>query len=218
MALKFLYEKILGKKLTINVPNIKVARRLPEFLTQDEVKRLFSVISNHKHRLIVMLTYGSGFRVSEVVNLKVGDLDFEAGYGWVRDGKGGKDRMFIIPDKLKDELIDWVENIGLMSDDFLFSGYNNSHFSDSSVRNIIRIACKKANISKRISPHSLRHSFATHILENGYSLIEVQQLLGHSRIETTMVYTHLARPKLTNVKSPYDLLKEGNNRVLMLKC
>ena len=216
MALKFFYEKVLNKKLMINVPNIRIRRKLPEFLTQDEVKRLFAVIKNNKHKLIIMLTYGSGFRVSEVIKLKVSDLDFKAGYGWIRDGKGGKDRMFIIPDKLKKELQNWITDNDLVN--YVFKGYKSSHFSDSSVRNIIKNACKKAGISKKISPHSLRHSFATHILENGYSLIEVKELLGHSRIETTMIYTHLAKPKLTIVRSPYDMLREGCSEVMMLKC
>ena len=211
-ALNFFYQEVLGKKLLINIPLIKTRKRLPEFLTQEEMKRFLNVIENPKHRLMTILTYGAGFRVSEVVSLRVNDLDLTSGYGWVRNGKGGKDRMFIIPEKLKDELKKWINKNSLRSEDWLFSGYNQQHYSDSSIRMIVEKARKKAKIAKQISPHSLRHSFATHLLENGYSLIEVNRLLGHSQIETTMVYTHLANPRLCNVKSPFDTLQNGNTK------
>ncbi|MBI4983689.1 tyrosine-type recombinase/integrase [Candidatus Woesearchaeota archaeon] len=207
-ALRFFYEQVLGKRLTVNFPNIKVRKRLPECLTQEEMGRFLGVLDKTKPRLILILTYGSGFRVSEVVNLKVKDLDFNTGYGWVRDGKGGKDRLFIIPDKLSSELKEWVSSNNLTADDWLFSGYQNHHYSGSSVRKILEEARQKAELPKHITPHSLRHSFATHLLENGYSLIEVKELLGHSKLETTMIYTHTVRPKLTLVKSPYDTLLE----------
>lgn len=203
-ALKFFYEQILGKRLTVKVPLFKNRKRLAECLSQEEVVRFFQVIKESKHRLILFFTYGSGFRVSEVVKLKVGDLELEAGYGWVRDGKGGKERMFIIPDRLRDELRRWIRERALEPEDWLFKGYKGSHYSDSGVRKIVEEAAGKAGISKQVSPHTLRHSFATHLLENGYSLIEVNRLLGHSRLETTMVYTHMAKPKMFNIKSPLD--------------
>ena len=207
-ALKFFYENVLGKKLTVNLPLMKTRKRLPEFLTQNEIIRFFQSISNSKHKLIVIFTYGSGFRVGEVIKLKVKDLQLEDGHGWIRDGKGGKDRMFIIPDKLKEEIEKRIKENCLKPDDWLFRGYKDNHYSDSGVRRIVNLARKKAGIAKNITPHSLRHSFATHLLENGYSLIEVNRLLGHSRIETTMIYTHIAQPKLCNVKSPYDSLNK----------
>ncbi len=208
-ALRFFYEQILGKNLTVNIPNIKVRKRLPECLTQEEMSRFLGVLSQTKHKLILVLTYGSGFRVSEVINLKVKDLDFQAGYGWVRNGKGGKDRLFVIPDKLKEELKQWISSQNLNLEDWLFPGYQNNHYSDSSVRKILEEARLAAELPKHITPHSLLHSFATHLLENGYSLIEVKELLGHSRLETTMIYAHTAHPKLTAIKSPYDCLKSG---------
>ena len=207
MAIRFFFEQILRRRLTLRIPNIKIKNKLPEFLSQEEMSRLISVINNSKHKLIVMFTYGSGFRVSEVINLRVRDLDLEAGYGWIRHGKGGKDRMFIIPKKLIGNLQKMVSN--LQSDDFVFRSYGKKRISDSSVRMLIKRACKLAGIEKKISPHSLRHSFATHLLENGYSLLEVRDLLGHSNIETTMVYTHLARPKLMDVRSPFDTLQNA---------
>ena len=211
-ALKFFYENVLGKRLLVNVPPIKVRKRLPEFLEQKEMNVFFNAVTNSKHKLLLLFTYGSGFRVSEVVKLKVKDINLLAGHGWIRDGKGGKDRMFLIPDCLKQEIMEWMKNNNLQENDWLFPGYKHEHYSESSVRKIVEIARKKAGILKKISPHSLRHSFATHILENGYSLIEVKELLGHSRLETTMVYTHLAKPKLINVQSPLDGLMSHENK------
>lgn len=210
-ALRFFYEKVLGKLLTVNLPSIKVRKRLPECLTQEEMSRFLSVLANIKHKLILILTYGSGFRVSEVVNLKVKDLDFQAGYGWVRNGKGGKDRLFIIPDKLKEELQQWINTQQLEAEDWLFPGYKEQHYSDSSVRKILEEARVTAELPRHITPHSLRHSFATHLLENGYSLLEVKELLGHSHLETTMIYAHTTHPKLTAVKSPLDTLPEKSS-------
>ncbi len=207
-ALRFFYESVLGKKLTLNLPQIKVRKRLPECLTQEEMSRFLDVLGNTKHKLILTLTYGSGFRVSEVVNLKVKDLDFQAGYGWIRNGKGGKDRQFIIPDRLNQELRAWIAEHHLQTEDWLFLGYKGQHYNESSVRKILEEARIAAEL-KHITPHSLRHSFATHLLENGYSLLEVKELLGHSKIETTLIYTHTANPRWTKVRSPLDSLK-GN--------
>lgn len=206
-ALRFFSAQILGKKVMVKIPSLKTPRRLPEYLTQEEITSFFSVIKNSKQKLIVMLTYGSGFRVSEVVSLKVKDLNFTSGYGWIRNAKGGKDRMFIIPERLRGELQEWISENKQLEEDWLFPGYKNNHYSDSSVRSIVEQARGIAGIQKRINPHSLRHSFATHLLENGYSLIEVNRLLGHSRMETTMVYAHLAHPKLARVQSPLDTLQ-----------
>lgn len=207
-ALRFWYIVVLRKKLMVNVLPIKVRKRLPEFLTQEETKRFLVEIKNNKQRLLVSLAYGAGLRVSEVISLQVKHLSLSAGYGWVRDGKGGKDRMFLIPEKLKQDISFWIQEQQLQPDNWLFLGYKNQHYSDSSVRMIVERARRKAGIQKNITPHSLRHSFATHLLENGSSLLEVKELLGHSRIETTMVYTHLAQPKLVQASSPFDSLPE----------
>lgn len=205
-ALKFFFWEVLGKKLMVAIPPLPPLKRLPECLTQEETMRLFESITHSKHWLIIALTYGSGFRVSEATSLKVKDLNLETGFGLVRNGKGGKERMFIIPEMLNQKLRDWIVSNKLEPEDWLFLGYKNQHYSNSSVRVIVEQARLNAGISRHITPHSLRHSFATHLLENGYSLIEVNKLLGHSRLETTMKYTHLANPKLTRVKSPLDSL------------
>lgn len=209
-ALSFFFQHILGRKLLVTIPPIRTRKRLPECLSQQEMRTFLEAVSNSKHKLMLIFTYGSGFRVSEVVSLKVRDIDLETGFGWIRNGKGGKDRMFIIPQKIIGDLQEWVAVNGLEHHDWLFPGYKNQHYTDSSMREIVKRARLKAGISKRVTPHTLRHSFATHLLENGYSLIEVNKLLGHSRLETTMVYTHLAKPILTRIQSPYDVLAMRN--------
>ena len=205
-ALQFFYREVLGKRILVHLPPIKLRKRLSESLSQEEMSIFLTAITNSKHKLIIFFSYGSGFRVSEVVNLKVNDLDLGAGYGWIRDGKGGKSRLFIISEKLKPELQEWIQSRRLQPEDWLFSGYRQQHYSDSSVRRIVEQARNKAAIAHQVTPHILRHSFATHLLENGYSLIEVKELLGHSRIETTMQYAHLAKPKWAKVQSPLDSL------------
>ncbi len=206
-ALKFFYEQILHRKLTVNLCYSKAPARLPEFLTQEEIAAIFVAIDNPKHSLMIRLLYSSGMRISELLNLKVKDLDSAFRHGWVRNGKGGKDRPFIIAAKLQHELKVWIEQNQLHYDDFIFWSYGRKQYDSSSVREILKKAAKKARIQKNVYPHMLRHSFATHLLEQGYAVTDVQPLLGHSRLETTLVYTHLATPKLLTIQSPYDALK-----------
>ncbi len=207
-ALKFFYEEILHRRLTINIRFSKTSRKLPEFLTQEEIVRLLKVITNPKHKLLIGFLYSTGMRISELLNLKVQDLDPKNKYGWIRNGKGGKDRPFIIAERLCEDLISWISQNNLMPENYVFFSYGQKQYDDSSVREILKKAARNAMITKRIYPHMLRHSFATHLLENGYAVTDVQPLLGHSRLETTLVYTHLAAPKLLTTKSPYDTLAE----------
>jgi len=207
-ALKFFYEQILHRKLTVHIKFSKTPQKLPDFLTQEEISALINAIYNPKHALIIRLLYSSGMRISELLNLKVKDLELSQNHGWVRNGKSGKDRPFIIAQSLKEELQVWVKDKNV--DEWLFTGRNNSPYNDSSIREILKKAAKEAKITKKVHPHMLRHSFATHLLENGYAVTDVQPLLGHSRLETTLVYTHLVRPKLLQVQSPLDKLRGKN--------
>ena len=209
-ALKFLLEEILNKKFVSRIKYSKTPKRLPEFLSKDEVVKLINVIENNKHKLMVKLLYGAGLRVSELTNLKVKDLELNNNYGWVRHGKGNKDRLFIIPNLLKNELIEHINKNNLDNDSWLFTTYN-GHISTRTIQEIIKKATKKAKLNKKIHPHSLRHSYATHLIEDGYDLTLVQSLLGHKSPETTMVYVHMANPKLLSVKSPLDNLQLENN-------
>jgi integrase/recombinase XerD len=206
-ALKFFYGVCLNKKLTINLKFSKVPKTLPEFLTQEECIHFFSCIKNGKHKLMITLMYSAGLRVSELLNLRVKDFQFEQNYGWVRQGKGKKDRVFIIADQLMDKLLIWITKRNLESENYLFTNSLGRKMSAQTMRKVIKAALKLSGIPKNVHPHTLRHSFATHLIENGYSVTDLQPLLGHSRMETTLVYTHLASPKLLSVKSPFDNLQ-----------
>lgn len=202
-ALKFFYEEVLGRTLTVNIRYIKTPQKIPEFLTQEETKRFLEHITNKKHFLMITLMYSAGLRVGELINLKVKDLQLDQNYGWVRGGKGNKDRIFVVAQSVKDYLTQWTHD--LSPEEYIFSN-NKRRMSTQTVRMVIKKALKQSNIQKNVHPHTLRHSFATHLLENGYAVTDVQPLLGHSKIETTLIYTHMAKPKLLNIISPLDNL------------
>ncbi|HIH55600.1 tyrosine-type recombinase/integrase [Candidatus Woesearchaeota archaeon] len=196
-ALRFMMVEVLHKNMRLGLRYAKRPRRLPTCLTKEEVKKIIESIKNPKQRLIISLMYGAGLRVSEVVNLKPDDLDLDNFIGYVRSGKGNKDRLFIIPKALIEELKTYLSN------KYLFMGNKGTHYSIRSVQEIIKKACKNSGMAKNVHPHTFRHSFATHLIEEGNSIVVVQALLGHISIDTTMVYLHSAKSTI-NVKSPLD--------------
>lgn len=201
-ALKFFYDEVM-KKSIVNLKSPKVSRKLPVVLTKEEVRRLIDAVENEKHKLMVKLLYSSGLRLSELNNLKVGDVELMDCIGWVRSGKGGKDRMFIIAKNLTDELNRFIE--GKNETDYLFSG-RNGRMSGRNVQKIVSTAAYKAGIDKQVHTHTLRHSFATHLLESGENIRKIQELLGHSNLSTTQIYTHVSSEELKKVKNPLDEL------------
>lgn len=203
-AIKFLFQDVLGKKITLKIRYSKKPKSLPTVLTRNEVIKLIDAITNPKHKLMIQLLYSAGLRVSELVNLKVKDIDFDANMGWVRNGKGRKDRLFILADVIKNKLPEHIKQNNLSYTDWLFYGRKKRNLHVRSVQEIIRKASKKAGIMKNVHPHTMRHSFATHLIELGYDVGTVQSLLGHNSTETTMRYLHMASPKMLNVKSPLD--------------
>jgi len=207
-ALKFFYEQVLHRKLTLNIRFSKTRRQLPDCLSKEGTIRIFAAIPNEKHHFMIKFLYSSGLRISEFCHLRVQDVHLEENYGWVRDGKGGKDRPFVIAQSIKEELRQWIKSNTLRADSWLFLGQKGQPYSDSSIREILWVAKKKAGITKRVYPHLLRHSFATHFIINGYTPLELQPLLGHSRLDTTMMYVHTAAQCLLKVKSPLDNLVE----------
>ena len=202
-SLKFYYDEILHKNIvTLKTP--KLARKLPEILTKEEVKRLINATTNNKSRIIIKLLYSSGIRLSECLNLKVKDLDLMNKTGWVRSGKGAKDRLFILSQDVCNELIFYLKNSS--PQDNLFTHPNKKQLSPRNIQKIVQLAAKKAHIPKQITPHKLRHSFATHLLESGTDIRIIQELLGHSNLQTTQIYTKISQEQLRKVKSPLDNL------------
>lgn len=200
-ALRFMMIDVLHKSMYLKIRYAKVPVRKVTYLTKREVALVLQVITNPKHKLLVSLMYGAGLRVSEVVCLKSKDFSFEENIGWVRGGKGNKDRPFIIPSLLKEDLQQRCQESQL----WIFPG-RRSHLSIKSVQFIVEQAGLRAGLKKHLHPHMFRHSFTTHLLESGTSVVTVQTLLGHIRPETTLGYSHALRPSFISTKSPLDTL------------
>ncbi len=203
-ALKFYYDEIL-KKGIVTMKTPKTDKHLPTVLSRDEVKRLLGAAKTKKSRLMMMLLYSSGIRLSECLNMRQKDLEIDERIGWVRKGKGGKDRMIILSNSLIEALKGRVEG---ENDSYLFTGKSGQPLSARNVQKIVERTSKKAGIKKRVTPHTLRHSFATHLLESGTDIRKIQELLGHSNLQTTQIYTKVSTEELKKVKSPLDSLDE----------
>lgn len=246
-ALLYLYLKVLKIELPRieDVPPVKVTRRLPTVLTVEEVHAVIGKLSGN-YRLMAMLMYGSGLRLGECVGLRVQDIDFDRNRIFVRAGKGGKDRITILPRAVKEELRRHLECVKAQFDGDRRNGagyvaipgalgrkYPNAgrewpwqwvfparrmyvdretgerrrwHIHESAVQRAVRVAVLRAGTSKRVSCHTFRHCFATHLLQAGHDIRTVQELLGHEDVRTTMLYTHLVDTNFMGVRSPMDLL------------
>ncbi len=203
-SLKFLYTEMLGKNLSL-IKTPKASKKLPVVLNRKEVKDLLGNTKNIKHRLLIELLYSTGLRLSECINLKYSDLDLNEGIGWVRMGKGGKDRIFIIADMFKNDLIEFMEKNGDDGKDYIFS-VNGRKMSPRGIQYAIKVSAERAGIEKNVHVHTLRHSFATHLLENGVDIRKIQTLLGHSNLQTTQIYTQVSSEEIKKIKSPLDAL------------
>ncbi|MEM4605414.1 MAG: tyrosine-type recombinase/integrase [Candidatus Pacearchaeota archaeon] len=202
-AIKFSFFTILKKDITEGIKRPKREKKIPSVLTKEEVSRLISVIKNKKSKLMISLLYACGLRVSELTNLRVNDLNFEEKIGFIRQGKGKKDRIFNIPSSLLEDLKNLVEEKKKMKENYLFS-INNKPLSERNIQKIVKNAAFKAGIQKKVHPHTLRHSFATHLLESGVDIRKIQELLGHTNLSTTQIYTHVSNEELKKIKSPID--------------
>ncbi len=201
-SVRFAYTNVLQKDPTAGVKRPKKEKKIPQVLTRQEVMKLINSAQTLKSNLIIQLLYSSGLRVSEIVNLKKQDLDFNENTGWVREGKGKKDRMFIFSKKLSKKLKRFLEKHTNWN--YVFS--RKKPLTTRNIQKIIQLATKKANIDKKVHPHTLRHSFATHLLDAGVDLRKIQFLLGHSSIATTQIYTHISQEQIKNIKNPLDNL------------
>ena len=188
-----------------SLPSIQRGEKLPSVLNTTEVKELFKACTLLKHRLLLGLCYGCGLRCGEVRNLHIGDIDLERRMLHIRQGKGNKDRIVPLGIMLQRGIKTYIETQRPKT--FLFEGNDGEAFSQRGAQWVISQAIKKTSIVKQdVSLHTLRHSYATHLLEQGVSILAIKELLGHAHITTTMVYLHLARPSLAQVISPLDTL------------
>ncbi|NPA38110.1 MAG: tyrosine-type recombinase/integrase [Chlorobi bacterium] len=193
--------------LNISAPELYMpskSKKLPEVLSEEEIIKLISVIKNLKHKTIITLLYSSGLRIGELLNLKLSEIDINRKQILIKNSKGRKDRYVIMADSFIPLLKDYLHSYSPSY--WLVEGAKGAKYSASSIRTSLTRYCVKAGISKKITPHTLRHSFATHLLENGVDIRYIQALLGHSKPETTMIYTHISKKKLMNIQSPLDYL------------
>jgi len=201
-ALKFYFGNILCRKFFLSIPRAKKDKKLPQVLSNEEVKKMIASTINPKHNCIISLLYGAGLRVGELVRLRMADIDFERTLINVRLGKGAKDRCTLLPNNLC-EILNKQKKLK-QPNDFLFTNGRGNRLTETSVQKIVATAAGKAGIGKIVSPHTLRHSFATHLLENGTDIRYIRDLLGHSDISTTLIYTKVSNKNIRNIKSPLD--------------
>jgi len=205
-ALKFYYGEVLKRGFVYELKRPKKDKKLPVVLSQEEISRILSSITNIKHRLILMLIYSAGLRVSEVVKLKPGDIDDERKLIHIKGGKGRKDRYTMLSEVAIEMIRRYLKEYGQSI--WLFSSQDKEkHITTRTVEKIFSNACRKANIKKNATVHSLRHSFATHLLERGTDLRYIQELLGHKSSKTIEIYTHVNNKDIGKIKSPLDSLQ-----------
>jgi len=204
-AVRYAYSNILKNDISAGIKRPKKEKRIPVVLSKDEVKLLLGSLVNKKSKLMLSLMYACGFRVSELINLKVMDIDFENKVGQVKQAKGKKDRIFNIPEFLTADLKEQAEKQKEINQQFLFTS-KFGQLTSRNIQKIVKTAIKVAGIKKDVHPHTLRHSFATHLLENGVDIRKIQELLGHTDLSTTQIYTHISTEELKKIKSPIDEL------------
>jgi site-specific recombinase XerD len=174
-------------------------------LSEQEIIAILSSIKNLKHRVLLFLIYSAGLRIGEVLRLKLTDIQSDRKMIYIRGGKGNKDRYTILSERVLILLRQYYKEY--RPKEYLFEGSNGGIYSDVSIRAILRKALLQTNIEKKVTPHMLRHSFATHLLEHGTDLRYIQELLGHANSKTTEIYTHVSKKEISRIISPADLLK-----------
>jgi integrase/recombinase XerD len=215
-SLRLLYVDLYKKPFVIgSLPRPQKEKKLPDVLNESEIRMLFAGVPNLKHRTIIMLAYASGLRVGEVVRLRVEDFDGERGLIHVREAKGKRDRFTVLPDSLRGQLYTYWKQYGLGKNGWLFPSESREyHLSERSIQSVIQRIVKKVGIKKHVGMHTLRHSFATHLLEHGTDLRYIQELLGHQSIKTTEIYTHVSKREIGRIHSPLDFLENKNEHLL----
>lgn len=202
-ALRFYYREILKRRFLFDIKGPKKSNYLPTILSKEEIQRMLAVTINPKHNFLISLMYSAGLRVSECVKIRMRDFDLDRGMIVVRGGKGNKDRCTLLAKKLVPVLKKQLEL--KKPGDYLFSGAQGmGHLTMESAEKIVKKAVEVAGIAKKVSCHSLRHSFATHLLEDGTDIRYIQSLLGHAKLETTQIYTKVVNTALQKIANPLD--------------
>ena len=202
-SLNFTLKNVLNKDMLSyeSFPRPKKKKQIPKVLSKEEIETIINKTKNEKHKLIIEVIYSSGLRLSEVINLKRNDVDVISNTILVRQGKGKKDRITVLSKRVKEKLTNYLLK-NKFETTYLFETNRKKKYSKASIEKILENSSK--HIRKHVNPHMLRHSFATHLLESGVDIRYIQKLLGHSKLETTTIYTKVARNKLETIKSPYD--------------
>ncbi|MBU0999040.1 tyrosine-type recombinase/integrase [Patescibacteria group bacterium] len=199
-AIKFYYRNVVKVASKIDIRSAKKKKNLPVVLSRNEIEKILETAKNTKHRLLLSLAYGAGLRVSEIVNLTVKDLQIEELTLHIKQAKGQKDRITVFPEKLKIRLE--LLTRSKSKNAYVFESERGGKLTARTAQKVFEKALHLSGIKKNATFHSLRHSFATHLLENGVDIRYVQELLGHQNIRTTQRYTQVTNPKLKNIKSP----------------
>lgn len=203
-ALRFFYVDVLKKDFFNEIKRPKKEEKLPVVLSKDEVRSILDGTRNKKHKTLIELLYGTGIRVSEAINLKKDDFDFNEKINFIRGGKGKKDRRIILPDRLRRKLNTYVARLSI-NNPYLFPS-RKGHITPRQAQRIVKNAAIRAGIKKDVFCHALRSTFATHLINSGVDIRDIQVLLGHKRISTTQIYTEVSNERLQNIKSPLDKL------------
>jgi len=205
-SISYLYSKILHKSIP-NALDIKLRKpiTLPSVLSISDISKILEVTKNLKHKTILLLIYASGLRLNELLELRIGDIDSEAMRIHIKFGKGKKDRYVMLSENVLELLREYYKTY--KPKNHLIEGQDGGKYSPKSVQSVFKRALQKSGIKKKATVHTLRHSFATHLLDDGTDIRYIQELLGHKRLETTQIYTHISSYSINKIKSPADKLK-----------
>lgn len=199
-ALKFFYENVRNEKFDEKIPLAKKGSSLPIVLDKDEIRKMIESVHNLKHKLVLALLYYGGMRLGEILYLRWEDVDFKREAIHIKKAKGDKDRVIFLHGKLKQIF----EENGIKREGIALLSERGFKYNERSVQQIVKNAACKAGINKKVTPHTLRHSFATHLLEAGADIRHIQKLLGHSNLQTTQIYTHVANKDTRNLAGLLD--------------
>jgi site-specific recombinase XerD len=204
-TISYLYKKVFNKPIpdALNI-ELRKPSNLPTVLSPKEISKILDVTKNLKHKTTLLLIYSGGLRLGELINLKISDIDSESMKIHIKQGKGKKDRYIMLSENVLKLLREYYKVY--KPHEFIIEGLKSGKYSPKSVQSVFKSALKKAGIKKKASVHTLRHSFATHLLDEGTDIRYIQELLGHKRLETTQIYTHVSSYSINKIKSPADLL------------